>query len=331
MVQGFGPQAPLEMKSSSDFKIRIDDVLADANNSIALRVSQVTDAADQPLSPMVLKLFDRTFSPRPTSMERATRASETAYLEFVRSRKITTFLSTGIESLDQEDWTSAQNEAWRYRSMSQFHSAEMATYDALADLQGCHIPKFFADIRLDPGLSAESKQFPDYFLVKGVLIEYVEGFHVHELPTGAPESAWGTICDQVIKVVNLISDHGILNEDTTVENVLVRHVNDDYQVVFFDFAYCYPRSAYFSDEDWIEAKRRQDEEARLGARMELMVSRAKGKKGKKYKGKDPLPFIYRPSHRYGVPGHPLVLDEGGNLVDGVIQNIPRLPLGATKS
>jgi hypothetical protein len=61
--------------------------------------------------------------------------------------------------------------------------------------------------------------------------------------------------------------------------------------------------------------------------MEVIISRAKGRKERRYKGKDPLPWTYKPSHRYGVPGYPLVLDETGKLVDPIIWEIQRLPRG----
>ena len=57
-----------------------------------------------------------------------------------------------------------------------------------------------------------------------------------------------------------------------------------------------------------------------------MVSRAK-EKGKRYRGNVPLPFVYRPSHRYGVPGY-LAYDDEGNEIETVIPEIRRLALGA---
>jgi hypothetical protein len=64
--------------------------------------------------------------------------------------------------------------------------------------------------------------------------------------------------------------------------------------------------------------------------MELIISQAKGKKGKRYKGKDPLPFVYSPSHRYGVPGYPIAIDAEGNSDNGIPPEIRRMSLGAAK-
>ena len=356
-IKSLAKHAPLEMTSISNLQVRIDDLFTDGYNSVTLRVSPIYCSNGELPMPMVLKLFDRTFSPRASSDMPASRVSELAYVDFVKNGDISSFLKilnqenkheetnekekkelTGVKNdVDEEhDLTTAEiakNEASFYRTMSQFHSAEIATYNILDDLQGRHVPKFFADVRLDLGLTDEAAQFPEFFLVKGILIEYIEGFGLDDLSKGAPESSWGAICHQVIKVVNLISDHGVLNEDTTTRNVIIRQIADEFQIVFFDFAYCYPRSAYSSDEDWIEAKRREEEELRLGQVMENLVSWAKGKgKGKnrkRYKGKDPLPFVYHNSYRYGVAGYP-AYDENGNQAHIPIPEIHRLPLGDGK-
>jgi hypothetical protein len=322
-LQDFGPSVPPELKSLTELRVKIEDVFLGGNNSVALCV---TDVSGKIPVKLVLKLFERTFSHRASNFQPATIASEAAYEDIVREGKVEECWN---QDIDEDVRTMGENEAYHFRWVLQFHDAEVTAYRIMAGLQGQHIPKFFADVLLDNGLNAQfTEQFPKYGLVHGILIEFVEGFPLNELGSNAPEPTWAAICDQVISVVNMIGDHGILNNDTASENVLVRPTDDGHQVVFFDFAYCYPRSAYSSNEDWIESKRQEDEEARLGARMELIISRAKGKKGKLYKGNAPLPWTYVPSHRYGVPGYPLVPDENGDLVDPVIPEIHHLLLGA---
>jgi hypothetical protein len=56
------------------------------------------------------------------------------------------------------------------------------------------------------------------------------------------------------------------------------------------------------DEIWRERKRQKDEEGAVGYIMMNHISRAKGKKGKQYKGTIPLPWEYKPSARFGGEG-----------------------------
>ena len=94
----------------------------------------------------------------------------------------------------------------------------MRAYESLRDLQERMIPKFLASVRLPSRDTDIPQQFLKYFNIRGILIEYIEGFSLSELETKSPQSQWQVICDNALHIVNLIDDHEILNNDVRPEN-----------------------------------------------------------------------------------------------------------------
>jgi RIO-like serine/threonine protein kinase len=84
------------------------------------------------------------------------------------------------------------------------------------------IPKFLASVHLPSCDTDIPQKFLKYFDIRGILMEYIEGFSLSELKTKTPQSQWQVICDDAIHIVNLIGDHEILNNDVCPENFLVR-------------------------------------------------------------------------------------------------------------
>ena len=77
------------------------------------------------------------------------------------------------------------------------------------------------------------------------------------------------IGDEAIKIVNLLGDRDILNQDVKARNFIVRKHprKDEYQVLMIDFSLCEFRQPKQTDEEWSKAKRLQDEEGAVGAIM----------------------------------------------------------------
>lgn len=69
-----------------------------------------------------------------------------------------------------------------------------------------------------------------------------------------------------------------------------------------DLGQCGFRDPSDSDEVWRERKRQKDEEGAVGYIMMNHISRAKGKKGRKYKGTVPSPWNYTPFTRFEGEG-----------------------------
>lgn len=118
-----------------------------------------------------------------------------------------------------------------------------------------------------------------------MLLELITGYRLDEITEWAHQSSWQRICDETIRVINLISDYGILNEDVKPRNVLIRTQGNlsQHGVVAIDFALCRFRELDESDADWKHDKWRQDEEGAIGCVMEPELNGA---------------FKFRPSYRF---------------------------------
>jgi hypothetical protein len=123
------------------------------------------------------------------------------------------------------------------------------------------IPKFLASVRLPSCDTDIPQQFLKYFNIRGILIEYIEGFSLSELETKAPQSQWQVICDNAIHIVNLIGDYEIINMDVCPENFLVwSNPKGKYQVFQIDFSETRHRDGLLW-ETWQERKYTIDEGA----------------------------------------------------------------------
>ena len=123
------------------------------------------------------------------------------------------------------------------------------------------------------------------FEVPGILLELITGYSLADLAKCAPQSSWQRICDETIRAVNLIGDHGILKQDVKPRNVLIRtHDNlSECEVVVIDFALCKFREIGQSEAAWKHEKWRQDEEGAIGYVMARKLDGA---------------FKYWPSYRF---------------------------------
>ena len=233
----------------------------------------------------ILKLYDWRYATQlrqDHKVDQWTPYHEDKYRAFVEEGGAAKFVSA-LEDNDNTDdqlWDTARNETFLFDYCRDLHSCEVEAYSRLRDLQGRNIPQFFADVRFNA--------FPiqnAFFEVRGILLELITGYSLADLAKYAHQSLWQRICDEAIHTVNLISDHGILNEDVKPRNVLIRtHDKDsEYEIVIIDFAQCRFREMNQSEAVWKHEKSRQDEEGAIGF---VMAHKLKGA------------FEYRPSYRF---------------------------------
>lgn len=84
-----------------------------------------------------------------------------------------------------------------------------------------------------------------------------------------PRESWQAICEDAIRIVNLIGDLGILNEDVKTRSFIVRgDLRDGFKVAMIDFALCKFRQDYESVYNWDKWKSIQDEEGAVGYVMQ---------------------------------------------------------------
>lgn len=233
----------------------------------------------------ILKLYDWRYATQLRQDHRIdqwTPHHEDRYRAFVEEGGAAKFISDleDNNSIDDQLWNTARNETFLFDYCRDLHSCEVEAYSLLKDLQGKNVPRFFADVRLNAFPTQNA-----FFEVRGILLELITGCSLADLTKYAPQSSWQRICDETINTVNLISDHGILNEDVKPRNVLIRTHDklSEYGIVIIDFAQCRFREMGQSEAAWKHEKWRQDEEGAIGYVMAHKLNGA---------------FEYRPSYRF---------------------------------
>ncbi|CAH0045959.1 unnamed protein product [Clonostachys solani] len=323
-VRRVGKKSPLQLHDGDEVQARIVDVIEPATLSVVVIVEvdpdpKQGDQMSRPTSPlkMVLKVFDRRFSVqlreelKPTGP--STLVTEEEYLGFLQQGSMADFVASYNREykVTSNDWDSPMQEAYFSLTCARMKETEARIYDYLIDLQGVHIPTFYADVQIaSQPVAGEQvhENFAKYIDVGAILIEYIPGFLLSTMVTETPESAWPGICDRAIKVVHKIIGHHFVNTDMQTRNVIVRPDGEgDYRVFYIDFGLCDFRDPLDSDEVWMEYSYQNAEENRIGWSLANAISRAKGKKGKRYKGKLPLPWEFTPSNRFrgqDIEGYP---------------------------
>ncbi|KAI9750319.1 MAG: hypothetical protein M1835_001400 [Candelina submexicana] len=187
----------------------------------------------------------------------------------------------GEDSDDLIGNLTAQDEGDIYRRCTLSYAQESSVYERLEGLQGEDIPRLFATVRLDrtsiyPPIPTDNNA-ATYLDVPGLLMEYVEGFPIHDIADHTPEELWQPIVDDAIDVINHITDHDVVNQDVKTRNTLVRKADNlsGYKVILLDFGHARLRGQDESDLEWREAKYNADEEGAIGQVMESILRKIK--------------------------------------------------------
>lgn len=264
----------------------------------------VVDIAEPGLklpSSAFLQLYDRRFADqlrRDNGVEGWTVELEHKYLQSVRSGAAEKFLYSlhnvpNFQEVTEDDWNDWQNEAFLDDELLKLCKAETATYNKLCEQQGKTVPKFLAavDLNLAAGadLTASPNSLPgppkllDFqpFHVKGILLEYIDGFNLRQVPEYCPRSTWQDIVDQAVSIVRLMGDYNILNRDVRPENFIVSPLLggqevQQYRVFMIDFGLCRIRREDETDLQWGMAKCTKDEEGAVGLVMQMILKRDYG-------------------------------------------------------
>lgn len=232
-----------------------------------------------------LKLFDRRFADqlrRDNGINPWTEDMEEAYIKFVHSGRVHQFLYDlrhvkDFKEKTEEEWDDAQNEAFLANELLGLYRAETATYNALRNYQGWLISRLFAEVNLHitpPNAQGEVSWPEELFGVKGILLQFIDGFRLSDLPDQAPQSSWQNIVDQAVHIVRVLGDNNILNKDVRPDNFMVSPSDDGgYRVYMIDFGLCRFRGEDESDLDWGRAKYTKDEEGAVGLVMKKMLKK----------------------------------------------------------
>ena len=244
----------------------------------------------------ILKLYDRRFA---TSLRKQSRAqpctpkTEELYKQYVlqgRAEKLFEELDKpsddegdgdgdgkvdDTDSDDEEEHNpnlkTGQMEGCLHHESGFAYACELQAYAALRDLQGHMIPTFLASVRLTSADTDIPQHLLKYFDIKGILLEYIEGFDLFDLETKVPQPQWQAICEDAIRIVNLVGDRGIINHDVRPGNFLVTsNSGGKYQVFQIDFGHADYRDG-LSWEVWRENKASLDEEGAVGMVMERLL------------------------------------------------------------
>lgn len=142
-------------------------------------------------------------------------------------------------------------------------------------------------LRNDPKLQ-------EHAVIHGVLLPYCRGFNLSLLANNAPIEDRQSIGDHAVALINLVGDHGILNEDVWPENCIATRETTDpdakYKLSLIDFAMSRVRRQDESDSEWSKDKCQWDEEGRMGCVIDIQL---------KYVGGA---YNYTPSLRWGFMG-----------------------------
>ena len=261
----------------------------------------VIDGVDILPSPAFLKLFDRRFSDQLRSDNKIkdwTAQLEQTYIQAARDGAVGEFLHKLHNIPDfqydtEDDWDDAENEAYLDDELFKLFRTEIATYHVLREQEGKTVPELLAvvNLNLDPGPNptTDSKVGPQIpnsvqfhqFQVKGILLQYIEGFSLRDVPKHYPRSTWQEITDQAVSITRLMGDYNILNNDIRLDNYIVvaspgGHEGRPYRVYMIDFGLCRIRGEDETDFEWGRAKYNMDEEGAVGLIMKMVLKRDYG-------------------------------------------------------
>lgn len=226
---------------------------------------------------MVLKLFDRRFA---TGLRQADKISpwtsdiEQKYHQFIldgEAAKLVAELTADSDSAGPNGamWNSSQEETYLHDFMQCLYETETHAYNTLADKQGNDIPRLLSGVTISTSTPAQNDLLSEYTDIPGILLQYIEGFPLTDIATCAPRESWQSICEDAIRIVNLVGDRGVLNEDVKTRSFVVQSRPDNrFHVFMIDFALCDFREEYPHETEWDKHKARQDEEGAVGFVME---------------------------------------------------------------
>ncbi|KAF5532221.1 kinase-like domain-containing protein [Fusarium mexicanum] len=256
----------------------------------------------------ILKLYDRRFG---SSLRRSKKGKhlpcrvqdEAAFCSFVDRGDMGPFISE-IEEDRRTELLPNSAADWRLEPEGQdkFEAAlwwkarlhfetEVEAYKRLKELQGVFVPRMYASVRLSS--SSASGDMSKYFTVNGILLQFIPGCSLYDLPespSSPTQQEWASIVQRAVQGAHEINQRDILHKDSCPRNVVVDA--DSHQPFIIDLAQCYFKDQLFKDwehfgfgegqEDWTpeaqwcESLRCRDNPGSIGLPMQSKLKRVKG-------------------------------------------------------
>ncbi|KAG2160450.1 hypothetical protein VTO58DRAFT_105168 [Aureobasidium pullulans] len=254
-------------------------------------------------SECVLKLYDRRFSTQHREdWDAAPWAPELEkeYQDFVSCGDAEEFFSYWDAEKECDDnwsaayinnsdrWSPAKREAYLQWESTMTYEIEKKAYENMAELQGKDVPKVFGEIVLNEPFiaskentsdennedddedveedSAEADRNPHTINIPGILIQYINGFHLTDLHEHWPNEHWQSIVDSAIEKLHHVQECGILNRDLNTRNFQVDP--QTHNVMMIDFGMVSFREDAEDERQWESAQACQDEEGAVGLLMQ---------------------------------------------------------------
>jgi len=274
---------PSETLSASTVRAQIRQLLKPRTLSCCMIVDLLGES--YPNNPVFLKLYDRRFSEqlrRDHGIDPWTKDAENEYINAVRTGAARQFLHNlhtipNFEDDTEETWDDGQNETFLTDQVHKLFDAETTVYDTLHDIQGKLVPRLLARVQLDlspPNTGISHIDTTELFYVKGILLQYIDGFSLSKVQDHAPKSEWQDIVDQAVAIVQVVGDHNVLNRDVRPDNFIIqRNSSGCYRLFMIDFGLARLRGWNESDHDWAKAKLNKDEEGAVGLVMKKRLAR----------------------------------------------------------
>lgn len=305
--------APLETRHTSPFERYLPGQVltlnaAESSDTLTVRISRLQTPHTLSCSMVVdildgwgkddsvpttafLKLFDRRFAEsfrRDNYIKPWSKDLEKEYISAPKSDMVKFLhqLHNNPKALmnTERAWDGAKNEAFLADEMRRMHATETRVYKTLSASQGKQIPRLYASVDVTMAVEGGTPwhRQEELFSIGGILIEYIPGFTLRDMPAVAPRSSWQDIMDEALEAVDILGDHDILNRDVHPGNFMVlplpeRHQHPrGYRVCMIDFGLCQFRGPHESDVEWGRRKFEQDEEGAVGLVMKEMLAEQHG-------------------------------------------------------
>ena len=176
-----------------------------------------------------LKLYDRRVGKH--RKHQFSRAAEVAMYKFIRAGKLA---SSGKEITVPEEWeVTGEYEAY-YNLMSQnAFLSEIRAYGIMKKYQGCYVPRFREVVSLSLGKAPEG--IPnEYMEVPGILLQYIIGCPLRELPNLLPNNPmlWQDIIQTTVNGVKAAVQNGLVMEFLSPNRFLISKIGEDTYTVY---------------------------------------------------------------------------------------------------
>ncbi|CAD0099715.1 unnamed protein product [Aureobasidium mustum] len=213
---------------------------------------------------------------------------------------------------NHDRWSVAKREAYLQWDATNTYETEKKAYEHMAKLQGEDAPKVFGEVVLgqpaafqkqsDDGeagedeaesihedskstTSTDADNNPQTVDIPGILIQYIDGFHLTDLHEHLPQHCWQSIVDTAIGKLHHIQECGILNRDVNTRSFMVDPLT--HKVMMIDFGIVLFREDFEDDREWEMLQAEEDEEGAVGLLMQTCLKERGGGS-----------ITYKPSEHY---------------------------------